>query len=71
VGGTFGTVAAAGLLIHYAFGLSWYVTLLVATAVAPTDPAVVFSVLGSGRYPVAAAPSWRASLAVTTRSASR
>ncbi len=46
VGGTFGTVAAAGLLAHLAFGLSWYVALLVATAVAPTDPAVVFSVLG-------------------------
>ena len=31
---------------HVAFGLGWYVALLVATAVAPTDPAVVFSVLG-------------------------
>src|ERR1039457_857186 len=46
VGDTFGTVAAAGLLVHLAFGLGWYVALLVATAVAPTDPAVVFSVLG-------------------------
>jgi len=44
--GTFLTVAAAGLLVHLAFGLAWYVSLLVATAVAPTDPAVVFSVLG-------------------------
>jgi potassium/hydrogen antiporter len=44
--GTFLTVAAAALLIHFGFGLDWYVSLLVATAVAPTDPAVVFSVLG-------------------------
>ena len=32
--------------MHAAFGLAWYVALLVATAVSPTDPAVVFSVLG-------------------------
>ena len=44
--GTFLTVIAAALLAHLAFGLAWYVSLLVATAVAPTDPAVVFSVLG-------------------------
>jgi cell volume regulation protein A len=46
VGGTFLTVAAAGALVHFGFALPWYVALLVATAVAPTDPAVVFSVLG-------------------------
>jgi len=44
--GTFATVAAAGVLAHFAFGLSWYLSLLLATAVAPTDPAVVFAVLG-------------------------
>ena len=44
--GTFVTVAAGAVLVHLAFGLAWYVSLLVATAVAPTDPAVVFSVLG-------------------------
>ena len=44
--GTFGTAALAGVLMHLAFGLSWYASLLVATAVAPTDPTVVFSVLG-------------------------
>ena len=43
--GTFLTVIAAALLAHFGFGLAWYVSLLVATAVAPTDPAVVFSVL--------------------------
>lgn len=46
VAGTFLTAAAGALVCHVAFGLGWYVSLLVATAVAPTDPAVVFSVLG-------------------------
>jgi cell volume regulation protein A len=44
--GTFLTVAAAAAFCHVAFGLSWYVSLLVGTAIAPTDPVVVFSVLG-------------------------
>jgi potassium/hydrogen antiporter len=44
--GTFVTVAGAAVLARYAFGLSWYAAVLLATAVAPTDPAVVFSVLG-------------------------
>ncbi|PZS20513.1 MAG: sodium:proton exchanger [Pseudonocardiales bacterium] len=44
--GTFLTAAAAATFAHYAFGLSWYLALLVATAISPTDPAVVFSVLG-------------------------
>ncbi|HEX8079006.1 MAG TPA: potassium/proton antiporter [Jatrophihabitans sp.] len=44
--GTFLTAAAAAAFIHYAFGLSWFLSLLVATAISPTDPAVVFSVLG-------------------------
>ncbi|HUY29788.1 MAG TPA: cation:proton antiporter [Acidimicrobiales bacterium] len=43
--GTFLTAAAGAALGHLAFGLGWYVALLLATAVAPTDPAVVFSVL--------------------------
>jgi len=43
--GTLLTVAAAALVLR-AFGLSWFAAVLVATAVAPTDPAVVFSVLG-------------------------
>ncbi|HVA08500.1 MAG TPA: cation:proton antiporter [Acidimicrobiales bacterium] len=46
VAGTFLTVAAGSVLAHIAFNLSWFLALLVATAVAPTDPAVVFSVLG-------------------------
>ena len=44
--GTFLTAAGAAVLVHAAFGLGWYPAALVGTAVAPTDPAVVFSVLG-------------------------
>jgi potassium/hydrogen antiporter len=44
--GTFLTVAGGALLLWYAFGFEWFPALLVATAIAPTDPAVVFSVLG-------------------------
>jgi cell volume regulation protein A len=46
VAGTFLTAAAAAAFAHVAFGLPWYLAVLVATAIAPTDPAVVFSVLG-------------------------
>ena len=49
VAGTFTTAALAGVFVHLAFDLSWYVSLLVGTAVAPTDPTVVFSVLGRRR----------------------
>ena len=44
--GTFLTVAGAAVLVHQVLGISWYLAVLVATAVSPTDPAVVFSVLG-------------------------
>jgi cell volume regulation protein A len=44
--GTFLTAGAGTVLLHAWFGLDWYLAALVATAVAPTDPAVVFSVLG-------------------------
>ena len=47
--GVLGTFAVAGLLaaiMHGAFGLSWTSALLVGAALAPTDPAVMFSVLG-------------------------
>ncbi|MGB8649873.1 MAG: cation:proton antiporter [Mycobacteriales bacterium] len=44
--GTFATVAGAALLAYGVLGVSWYTAVLVATAIAPTDPAVVFSVLG-------------------------
>ncbi|MER7895754.1 cation:proton antiporter [Streptomyces sp. NPDC096046] len=47
--GVLGTFATAGLLAaaaHYLLGLDWRPALLLGTALAPTDPAVVFSVLG-------------------------
>lgn len=44
--GTFITTAAVAVLARYLFGLPWLVSLLLGAAVAPTDPAVVFSVLG-------------------------
>jgi potassium/hydrogen antiporter len=43
--GTFLTATAVAVLAHVAFGMSWWVALLVGTAVSPTDPAVVFAVL--------------------------
>ena len=46
VAGTFLTAAAAAGLAHFGFGFGWYISLLVGTAIAPTDPGVVFSVLG-------------------------
>jgi cell volume regulation protein A len=46
VAGTFLTAAAVAALARLAFGFDWWVALLLGTAVAPTDPAVVFSVLG-------------------------
>ena len=46
VAGTFVTAAALAVLAHILFGLEWRAALLLGTALAPTDPAVVFSVLG-------------------------
>ncbi|MCO6005596.1 potassium/proton antiporter [Actinoallomurus purpureus] len=46
VAGTLVTGAAVALLAHYAFGIDWRLAMLLGTALAPTDPAVVFSVLG-------------------------
>ena len=45
--GTFLTAGAVAVLAHVLFGFPWLVALLLGTALAPTDPAVVFSVLGS------------------------
>ncbi|MCL2543364.1 MAG: cation:proton antiporter [Nocardioidaceae bacterium] len=44
--GTFATAAGVAAVVHYGVGVGWFPSLLMATAVAPTDPAVVFSVLG-------------------------
>lgn len=46
IAGTLVTAAALGLLAHGLFGIPWTGAALLGTALAPTDPAVVFSVLG-------------------------
>jgi potassium/hydrogen antiporter len=46
VAGTFVTAGVAAVAAHFLFGLGWRLALLLGTALAPTDPAVVFSVLG-------------------------
>jgi cell volume regulation protein A len=46
VAGTFVTAAAAAAAAHFLFSFGWRAALLLGTALAPTDPAVVFSVLG-------------------------
>ena len=46
VAGTFVTAGGLALAAHGLFGFDWRAALLVGTALAPTDPAVVFSVLG-------------------------
>ncbi|MEU2613746.1 cation:proton antiporter [Micromonospora sp. NPDC007271] len=43
--GTLLTAAVMAVSIHYLFGVGWLSALLVGTALAPTDPAAVFSVL--------------------------
>lgn len=48
--GVLGTFATAGLVAvagHYLLGLDWILAGLVGAAIAPTDPAVTFSVFGS------------------------
>jgi cell volume regulation protein A len=44
--GTFFTTAAVAVLAHALFGFSWPLSFVIGAALAPTDPAVVFSVLG-------------------------
>jgi cell volume regulation protein A len=46
VAGTLGTAAALTMIAHGLLGFDWRISLLLGTALAPTDPAVVFSVLG-------------------------
>ena len=46
VAGTFVTAAAVAAAAHLLFSFGWHTALLIGTALAPTDPAVVFSVLG-------------------------
>lgn len=46
IAGTAVTAAAIALAAHFLFGFEWQSSLLLGAALAPTDPAVVFSVLG-------------------------
>jgi potassium/hydrogen antiporter len=46
VAGTLVTAAGAAAAAHFVAGMDWRLSLLVGTAVAATDPAVVFSVFG-------------------------
>jgi cell volume regulation protein A len=46
VAGTAVTAAALAGCAHFVFGLGWQPSLLLGAALSPTDPAVVFSVLG-------------------------
>jgi cell volume regulation protein A len=46
VAGTFVTAAAVASAAHFLFSFGWRAALLIGTAIAPTDPAIVFSVLG-------------------------
>jgi potassium/hydrogen antiporter len=46
VAGTFVTAAGLAAAAHFWFGFDWRPALLLGTALAPTDPATVFSVLG-------------------------
>jgi cell volume regulation protein A len=46
VAGTLVTAGAVAAAAHYLFSFGWHAALLIGTALAPTDPAVVFSVLG-------------------------
>ncbi|MDQ3822345.1 MAG: potassium/proton antiporter [Actinomycetota bacterium] len=48
--GTVGTFATAGVMAvfaHYLFGFDWVIAGILGAALAPTDPAVMFSVLGN------------------------
>lgn len=44
--GTFATAGVVALFAHWALGFGWIAAGLLGSAVAPTDPAVMFSVLG-------------------------
>ena len=45
--GTFATAGVLAVLGHYLLGFSWTIAGIIGAALAPTDPAVMFSVLGN------------------------
>jgi cell volume regulation protein A len=51
VAGTAVTAVAVAAAAHWLFGFDWLPALLIGAALAPTDPAVVFSVLGRREVP--------------------
>ena len=68
--GTFGTAALIAVAAHVALDLSWTVSGLIGAALAPTDPAVTFSVLAGKEVSGRSGTISRASRASTTRSVS-
>ena len=71
IAGTFITAAVLTGAAHWLLGMDWKLAGVVGAALAPTDPAVVFSVLGGREIAGARAPRWRARPASTTPPASR
>ena len=69
--GTFATAGALALVVHVLLGVDWTTAFLFGAALAPTDPAVMFSVLGNREVRGAPARSSRGSRVRTTRSGSR
>src|SRR5207302_7679726 len=47
IAGTFATAAAMAFFAHTLFGFDWTIAGVLGAALAPTDPAVMFSVLGN------------------------
>jgi cell volume regulation protein A len=45
--GTFATAAVTAVAAHYVFSIGWTTAAIIGAALAPTDPAVMFSVLGN------------------------
>ena len=45
--GTFATAAVMAVCAHYLFGFDWTTAWIIGAALSPTDPAVMFSILGN------------------------
>ena len=69
--GTFLTAAIVAVAARYVLDFGWTTSWLIGAALAPTDPAVMFSVLGNKEVGGRSGRFSRASRAPTTRSASR
>lgn len=57
LGGTLATFALVGAAAHWLLGMEWEVALIVGAALAPTDPAAVFSVLADRRVSTTRVPT--------------